>query len=179
MSWLNIPGFPDYQISRNGVVRNLKTGRIFNGSPSGRRGYLRTHLKNKTGGYSYRSIHSLLLETFVGPRPNGFVGCHIDDNARNNDLKNLMWATPETNRAHAKANNRIPCAEKHRNSKLTERQVRDIRARYKRGGGPWGRSNTETLAKEFKVSPCTILRAANGYLYKTVSRYATEEKKDE
>ena len=42
--------------------------------------------------------HILVLETFVGPRPEGMHGCHYDDNPMNNRLDNLRWDTPRANR---------------------------------------------------------------------------------
>jgi hypothetical protein len=35
----------------------------------------------------------LALEAFVGPRPDGFVGCHNDDDPLNNHISNLRWDT--------------------------------------------------------------------------------------
>ena len=46
---------------------------------------------------SRRGIHSTVLETFVGPRPDGCYACHRDGNRADNSLKNLKWATPKEN----------------------------------------------------------------------------------
>jgi len=42
-------------------------------------------------------LHPLILEAFVGPRPEGMIACHWDDNPANNRLSNLRWATPSDN----------------------------------------------------------------------------------
>jgi hypothetical protein len=42
-------------------------------------------------------VHILMLETFIGPRPNGMWGCHRDDDPVNNCLENLYWGTPSEN----------------------------------------------------------------------------------
>lgn len=42
-------------------------------------------------------VHVLMLESFVGPRPKGMLGCHNDDNKNNNVLGNLRWDTSQEN----------------------------------------------------------------------------------
>lgn len=42
-------------------------------------------------------LHHAILEAFVGPRPEGCVGRHLDDNPRNNRLDNLEWGTRSQN----------------------------------------------------------------------------------
>lgn len=44
-----------------------------------------------------RLVHQLVLEAFVGPRPEGLVACHTDDDPDNNHLSNLRWATYSEN----------------------------------------------------------------------------------
>jgi len=41
----------------------------------------------------HRSVHSLVLEAFVGPRPEGMDGCHENDVPWDNRLSNLKWDT--------------------------------------------------------------------------------------
>ena len=38
-----------------------------------------------------RRVHRLVLETFIGPCPEGFVGHHVDGNTLNNAARNLGW----------------------------------------------------------------------------------------
>jgi hypothetical protein len=42
-------------------------------------------------------VHRLVLEAFVGPCPEGMVGCHNDGDPLNNRLDNLRWDTPSNN----------------------------------------------------------------------------------
>ncbi|CAN5951037.1 unnamed protein product [Sphagnum jensenii] len=43
-------------------------------------------------------VHSLVLETFVGPRPEGMEACHFpDSDPSNNKLQNLRWDTHSEN----------------------------------------------------------------------------------
>lgn len=44
-----------------------------------------------------RRVHSLMLTAFVGPRPEGMVARHLDDNRSNNIIENLAWGTPLEN----------------------------------------------------------------------------------
>ena len=63
--------------------------------------------KNRTGHHcvalmrnsrpTHAFVHRLVLEAFVGPRPDGMVGCHWDDNPDNNRVENLRWATVSEN----------------------------------------------------------------------------------
>ena len=42
-------------------------------------------------------VHTLVLEAFVGPRPDGLLGLHADDDPSNNALQNLRWGTQSQN----------------------------------------------------------------------------------
>lgn len=44
-----------------------------------------------------RRIHRLVLEAFVGPRPDDMDACHWDDDPTNNRLINLRWDTRKEN----------------------------------------------------------------------------------
>jgi len=46
-----------------------------------------------------RYVHRLVLETFVGPCPEGMVCCHGDGDTANNALGNLRWDTQRGNLA--------------------------------------------------------------------------------
>lgn len=107
--WRSVPGFDGrYEVSSTGFVRSLpKTFHDSLGRP--RRmpgkvlkatvvpeGYHKVWLFGD-GGKSYRYVHRLVLEAFVGPCPEGFFGCHWDDDQDNNHLANLRWASPTEN----------------------------------------------------------------------------------
>ncbi len=44
-----------------------------------------------------RQVHHLVLEAFVGPRPDGLDGCHWNDDPADNRLANLRWDTRRAN----------------------------------------------------------------------------------
>lgn len=45
----------------------------------------------------HRYIHDLMLEAFVGPRPEGLIGCHWNDIGTDNRIENLRWDTHSAN----------------------------------------------------------------------------------
>ena len=43
------------------------------------------------------ALHALVCETFHGPRPEGMLCCHRDDDQNNNRADNLYWGTRAEN----------------------------------------------------------------------------------
>ena len=60
----------------------------------------------KDGVTNGRLVHQLVLETFVGPRPDGMCACHANDIAWDNRLENLRWDTRSSNSRDAVRNGR-------------------------------------------------------------------------
>lgn len=108
-----------YEVSDRGRVRSLT--REVQYTPKNRRSYVRTHkgkmLAPKPMGkcpYIYitigphprtpKSVAHIVLEAFVGPRPEGQVSRHLNDIHTDNRLVNLAWGTYAENVADAKRN---------------------------------------------------------------------------
>ena len=97
-TWKVINGFPDYEVSTYGNVRNAKTGNILKPIKNSR-GYLHVKLfNNKKSQKLY--VHVLIAKAFLpdtSHNPNGtlMIGHHQvnhrDENKRNNNLLNLEW----------------------------------------------------------------------------------------
>jgi hypothetical protein len=116
--WRSVVGYEDsYEVSDDGRVRSLDRKvrahraigterylgyRLIRGQelrtkprPNGT-GYPQVTL-SRDGKLKQYSVHVLMLEAFVGPRPPGMWGLHRDDSYINNVLPNLYWGTPSQN----------------------------------------------------------------------------------
>lgn len=115
-TWKPAPDFEGYyEVSDMGRVRVLdrwvnagRDGRRFNPGRIMKRGlvgsgYLAVGFVVSGQKKANRLVHSLVLETFVGPRPKGMVACHIDGDRYNNRLENLRWDTQKSNLEDAHA----------------------------------------------------------------------------
>lgn len=92
--WKPIPGWPNYEVSDLGQVRNIN-GRVLR--PTRRsHSYLAVDLHR--GDEMRRAyVHRLVLEAFVGPCPAGHETHHDNDVSTDNRLINLRWSTHATN----------------------------------------------------------------------------------
>jgi hypothetical protein len=111
--WRNVVGFEGlYQVSDLGRVKRLdhhRDGRhlcekILKATPTGD-GHLQVGLGADGAKVRKFTVHSLVLLAFVGPRPFGAQGRHLDDDPANNRLDNLAWGTPKDNAADRGKNN--------------------------------------------------------------------------
>ena len=125
--WLDVVGFEGiYQVSNFGRIRSVKTGKIKEQTvqDNDNRPYLGLWKNNKQ---KICRPHKLVMEAFVGIRPQGMECCHNDGNPQNNHLSNLRWDTPKNNHAdkvkHGTTNRGEQCG----TAKLTLEQVRAIR----------------------------------------------------
>lgn len=103
--WLPVVGYEgSYEVSDLGRVRSLERRSTFDRlwpsvvlSPSSHPdGHLQVTLARR-GSRRTRWVHRLVLESFVGPCPDGMEGLHRDGNPANNRLSNLGWGTRKAN----------------------------------------------------------------------------------
>lgn len=114
--WRAVVGFENYyEVSNLGSVRSVirRITRITKGGsyqtrPYGGKvlspkvqdkGHLEVSLWKKNKGKT-KSVHRLVLESFLGPQPH-LVCNHIDGNPGNNKLENLEWCTQKENLHHS------------------------------------------------------------------------------
>ena len=149
-TWKPIPGYEDlYQASDLGRIRSLDRmvqtvagrtrkykGQVLTQTSSSS-GHLRVTLAHE-GKNSVRLVHHLVLEAFEGPRPEGRVTRHLNDDPSDNRIENLAWGTVAENMADRVTNGvhhysrRTHCANGHeytpentyRNPGRTYRQCR-------------------------------------------------------
>jgi len=133
--WGKISGFEDYyEVSNIGNVRNIKYGSYILKPHDNGTGYLMLCLcVNDIR--TYKTIHQLVANTFLGPTPEGKEINHKDGNKLNNRLENLEYITRSENIRHAFKLGLITRlkGEQRTNAKLTDEGVRDIKKRLKVG----------------------------------------------
>ena len=100
--WLPVVGWEGlYEVSDWARVRSLPrrycTGRILKGAPV-KGGYLTVHLHDAAGG-RHRTfyVHHLVMLAFVGPCPEGQEIRHLDGDAANSVLTNLVYGSHPEN----------------------------------------------------------------------------------
>lgn len=178
--WRAIPGYEGrYEVSDDGQVRSLPRSEVGhrNGKPyvrhrngrlmrpaTDRDGYQRLCLL-KDGVREYMAVHVAVLLAFVGPRPAGQLGRHLDDDPSNNRIGNLAWGTVIDNAADALANDRYRRGSRHCGAKLTEADVIAIRAAK-------GRIQRAVLAQQYDVAPNHINLLQSGKAWKHVGTSA-------
>lgn len=74
-----------------------------------------------------RRVHWLVLESFVGPRPDGMEGRHLDGNPKNAALSNLEYGTPSQNQRDRIDHGTDDRGERSVSAKLTASDVLKIR----------------------------------------------------
>lgn len=103
--FVELKDFPGYFIAHSPArLRRVVKGKILDcmQTPNSKQdNYWSVTVKTKEGKYVKRSMHRLLMETFVPNPENKAHVNHIDGNKANNELSNLEWATPQENSQHA------------------------------------------------------------------------------
>jgi hypothetical protein len=136
--WRTVADFPDYSVSNLGRVRRdtggkgATVGRIMTGwTRSG--GYLAVKL-HRGGAHKNLRIHRLVAFAFIGPAPTGaHEVAHFDGVPANNHVNNLRWATRSENQRDRVRHGTTNRGDRHWKAKLTEGDVRAIRAEYATG----------------------------------------------
>jgi hypothetical protein len=99
--WLPVVGYPSYEVSDFGRVRNKANGRFL------RLAKLKHgHLKCALGRRNTQYVHRIVLLAFRGPPddPSKIHCAHYDGDPSNNKLSNLRWATAAENAADDRRN---------------------------------------------------------------------------
>lgn len=150
-------GFPSYLVSSEGVVYRKDSMRALAQQKS-RKGYLTVNMSE--GGRATRlSVHRVVLESFVGFRPEGMQALHGDGNPSNNRLENLRWGNASENEADKLLHGTKATGSRNGAARLTEEMVAEILEAKRVGGKEWGAGR---LAKKFGVAVSTVVRAGRG-----------------
>lgn len=158
--WKPIDGYPEYEISNHGRARKLAKGlwKLI-ATPVTPRGYCVVGLNGDT-----KSVHALVLTTFVGPRPEGMHACHYDGVPNNNHLTNLRWDTPSGNFEDRDRHGNTSRGSDRPTAKLSEEDIPRIMDMARAG------STRFQIADQFNVDPTTITRVLMGDSWKHVER---------
>lgn len=152
--WKDVPGCEGlYQASTLGRVQSQARGpsRVLKPCLKGVPGHKRLSVSLYVDGVrTNRLVHQLVLETFVGPRPEGMQGCHNDGNPLNNGVSNLRWDTQKGNFADKKLHGTERYGSTHGQAKLADSDVLEIRRRLAVG------ESQRSVAKDFKITQAMV-----------------------
>lgn len=135
VTFKDIPGFPGYRVGDDGTVWSCLNSRWgvnpdrWKALKPGKdtKGYLFVNLFLGKVAH-HRSVHRLVLEAFVGPRPEGQETRHLNGIRTDNRPENLCWDTHTENIADKVAHGTDPKGVRHGMAKLDDGKVREIRA---------------------------------------------------
>jgi len=164
--WRQIPSFPDYLASNMGRVRRSrpsphKAMKADAMSPCvDSKGFYNRVCLRKDGWSKAVTVHSVVAEAFIGPKPAGLMVNHKDGNKKNNRASNLEYVTNSENQRHAHrlGLSKPKRGDEHANAKLTENDVRKIMLLE-------GALKQTEIAKLFRVSKPTINRIFRGGMW--------------
>lgn len=159
---IQIKDFPNYYISETGDIFSNKCNRIL--SPIHDRygpvPYLYICLYNGKIKKKY-AIHKLVADHFLKTKPfDDAIIRHLDGNSLNNYKDNLAWGSRVDDREDARRNGTLAAGTWHGCAKLTDAQVREIRANPD--------PPLRVFAEKFGVHISTIQRIKVGSHWKTL-----------
>lgn len=102
--WRTIPSYPNYEVSSLGAVRSKTRITSHGHKRAGQKmkqltqdsGHMWVGL-TRNGKQHKKYVHALVLEAFVGARPDSLICRHLDNNPKNNQVANLAWGTQSQN----------------------------------------------------------------------------------
>ena len=158
--WRPVPGFEGlYDVSSLGRLRSYwkigwqgllcaKPRLCMIGSQKSK--YIYVGLQRNRRGY-YFGLHQIVLLAFIGPRPFGHQGAHLNGQSKDNRLINLAYVTVSENAVHKKQHG----TERNPSRKLGLSDVAEIRRMYATGG------KQPAIAAKFGMSQQQISRIVN------------------
>jgi hypothetical protein len=162
--WEAVKGYENYYlISPNGLVYSIRSKKLI--SPFVTRGYSQVEL-NVNGVATKHLVHRLVAEAYLNNSSDLPCVNHKDGNKLNNDVSNLEWCSYKKNMLHASEHGLLKTiGSNNPASKLTEGEVKYIKAVYKKGDLEYGSS---ALGRKFGVDHKTIWSIVNEVTWRTV-----------
>lgn len=156
--WRDVVEFEGlYEVSTHGRIRNARSLRVLKPRAT-RQGYLYATLYWEGIEETVR-FHPVALETFAGPRPDGHDINHIDGDKSHNCPSNLEYLTRQEHTARTVAMGLHRHGVLHGMAKLTESDVRTIRA---------STESQSRLGARYGVSRTTIGRVQRRMLWRHI-----------
>lgn len=148
--WRSVVGYEGYyEVSSIGNVRRKQTKRIL--KPRISNGYCMVDLRVNNI-RKYHRVHRLVAFAFIGRQPTlKHEIRHFDGNKQNNNSNNLSWGTRKDNEQDKIRHNKTNRGSRNGRSKLTEKQVVQIRKLLLQGN-----LLQKQIAKMFNVTRMTI-----------------------
>lgn len=153
--WVSVPGHEGrYFVSNFGRMRSAKRPgsrggalKATLGGPDFRR---RCRLYFSDGRAETKTVSRIVLESFVGPCPEGMECCHNNGDRLDDRLENLRWGTRKENMGDRRRHGRYA-------TKLTLEDARKIKSLLRTTN-----MGARRLARMFGVSPGAIWGIASG-----------------
>jgi len=144
----------EYEVSSLGRVRRAKNsgyrnawkaGRFLSLNSRSKYGHVRVNLYKQNTMHATH-VHTIVAIAFIGPKPTPTHEVrHLNGDATDNRAANLAWGSSKDNTNDSRKHGTFVEGEKHPHAKITEEQVKKIRALRKQG------YTTVDLAKMFGV----------------------------
>lgn len=174
--WKPLDEVQGYEVSADGQIRGVLRGQ-------GRRfGRILSPNRSSNGYWQVRiavlgltktvPIHRAVCAAFYGPCPAGNHVRHLDGDKNNNRLENLRYGTPMENSADTRRHGRTAAGEMNPKAKLTEDQVRQMRASHEKG------VSAKELGARAGLCDSTVHRILNGTYWPNVSSEASNRNQD-
>ena len=163
LEFREIEGFSRYRVNILGEVYNIEKNKFVNSYIDRIISLWDKNLKKtKT-----KLIHRLIAQAFIpNPDPDKLIQInHKDGNKLNNTISNLEWCTNQQNAIHAhKIGLKVGLiGEDNSNSKLSEKQILEIRSRYENGN-----ILQRELGEIYGVGQTQISRIVRNKLWKNI-----------
>ena len=145
------------------IQRHFRRGQLLKPSLN-KEGYAYVSLTKNNWSKSFR-VHRLVAQAFIPNPDNKPEVNHLNGNKSDNWVTNLEWCTSKENHKHARELGLHATGERVKSSKLTEDQVKEIKAICIPSDPEFG---VTALARRYKVNRSTISNIIHGRQWKGV-----------
>lgn len=163
-TWKPVIGFKTYEVSDQGRLRNINTGRVFTGTKDAF-GYKHVRLVND-GQYFLKKVHRLVAEAFIENPESKPIVDHINNDKTDNRVENLRWCTYSENcRNYIESDKYVP------GCKVKKIAQYDMQGNLIGTFGNTWEAAAATGIQHFTIYPAAkgLLKTAGGYMWRFYS----------